>query len=74
MNSLFIYLLGCILFGVGYYLYNIYISEYDESKKLLAYNSFKLSIFSWLGIIFWIGVCIVYFICITDEYISDKLK
>lgn len=74
MVALFIYLLGCILFGVGYYLCNIYISKYNKSKKLLAYNSLKLSIFSWVGIIFWIAICIVFLICSIDDYISDKLK
>ena len=74
MFALFIYLLGCFIFGVGYYLYNIYISKSNDSKKLLAYNSLKLSIFSWLGIIFWISMCMVFFIIAIDEYISDELK
>ena len=74
MGALFIYLLGCFIFGIGYYLYNIYISKSNDSKKLLAYNSFKLSIFSWLGIIFCICMFIVFLIFECDEYITDKLK
>lgn len=81
MNIFFIWIIGWIILSLGYYFYNVYIpygnSEYKLkyiTKKLIIYNSIKVGIWSWIGIIVYIALFIVYWIIVFDEYIQNKLN
>ncbi len=71
------YLIGVLTLGVSNYIYIICVSKEEtlhESKKLIAYKSFKIGLLSWVGIIFILVFCIVCAIFAFDEWIEDKLN
>lgn len=77
MEVLFWYLIGVLILGVSNYIYMICVSRDEilyESKKLIAYKSFKVGLTSWFGIIFILAVCITGAIFAFDEWIEDKLN
>ena len=45
-----------------------------ESKKLIAYKSFKIGLLSWVGIIIILSFCIVGVIFAFDKWVEDKLN
>lgn len=76
MNELIIYLIGWLALSLGYYIYKVYINQDRDhkSKKYYAYQAFKIGIFSWGGIIFFIAFAIVFVIVALDVWIEDLLS
>ena len=77
MEVLIWYLIGVLILGVSNYIYMICISRKEtliESKKLIAYKSFKVGLTSWVGIILILSFCIVGAIFAFDEWVEDKLN
>ena len=77
MEVLFWYLIGVLILGVSNYIYMICVSKNEilyESKKLIAYRSFKVGLTSWIGIIIILAICITGVILGFDEWIEDKLN
>ena len=75
MEILLIWILGWILLGLSFYIYNVYINRnYNESIKLIIYKSIKFGLWSWFGIIFMIAFGIVMIITSIDNYITEKLN
>jgi hypothetical protein len=77
MEILILYLIGVLILGVSHYIYMICVSKEEilhDSKKLIAYKSFKFGLTSWLGIIIVIAVILTGFISYLDELIEDKLS
>lgn len=78
MNDFLLFLIswviGWVIYSIGYYIYDVYIDNNNTSKKLLIYNAFKNGIFSWFGIIVIIIFAFIMLLVIIDENISNKLK
>ena len=78
MNNFLIYILGWILFIIGFYIFNVYIYQSKYSKKLVLYRGFKYGVLSWVGIFGFVIIIIYKYILETiicvDEYIENKLK
>lgn len=78
MNDFLLFLIswviGWVIYSIGYYIYDVYIDKNNTSKKLLIYNAFKNGIFSWFGIMVIIIFTFIMLLVIIDEKISNKLK
>lgn len=77
MEAFIWYLIGVLALGVSNYIYMICISRKEtliESKKLIAYRSFKVGLTSWIGIIIILAVYTVGAIFAFDEWVEDKLN
>ena len=78
MNDFLLFLIswviGWVIYSIGYYIYDVYIDNNNKSKKLLIYNAFKNGIFSWFGIMVIIIFAFIMLLVIIDEKISNKLK
>lgn len=78
MNDFLLFLIswviGWVIYSIGYYIYDVYIDNNNTSKKLLIYNAFKNGIFSWFGIMAIIIFAFIMLLVIIDEKISNKLK
>ena len=68
------WIIGWIIYSIGYYIYEVYIDKSNTSKKLIIYNAFKFGIWSWLGIIIIITFGFIMLLANIDEKISNKLK
>ena len=73
--ALLFWILGWIILSVGHFIYKVYIDK-DKSvnKKVHAWHAFWGGITSWVGIIFWIVLFIVYIICEANDWIEEKLS
>ena len=78
MNDFLLFLIswviGWVIYSIGYYIYDVYIDNNNTSKKLLIYNAFKNGIFSWFGIMVIIIFTFIMLLVNIDEKISNKLK
>ena len=78
MNDFLLFLIswviGWVIYSIGYYIYDVYIDNNNTSKKLLIYNAFKNGILSWFGIMVIIIFTFIMLLVIIDEKISNKLK
>lgn len=78
MNDFLLFLIswviGWVIYSIGYYIYDVYIDNNNTSKKLLIYNAFKNGILSWFGIMVIIIFAFIMLLVIIDEKISNKLK
>ena len=78
MNDFLLFLIswviGWVIYSIGYYIYDVYIDNNNTSKKLLIYNAFKNGIFSWFGIMVIIIFAFIMLLVKIDENISNKLK
>lgn len=77
MEAFIWYLIGCLILSISHYIYMICVSREEtlpDSKKLIAYKSFKVGILSWLGIIIIIGILFVCGIIMIDNWIEEKLS
>ena len=78
MNDFLLFLIswviGWVIYSIGYYIYDVYIDNNNTSNKLLIYNAFKNGIFSWFGIMVIIIFAFIMLLVIIDEKISNKLK
>lgn len=78
MNDFLLFLIswviGWVIYSIGYYIYDVYIDNNNTSKKLLIYNAFKNGIFSWFGIMVIIIFAFIMLLVNIDEKISNKLK
>lgn len=78
MNDFLLFLIswviGWVIYSIGYYIYDVYIDKNNTSKKLLIYNAFKNGIFSWFGIMVIIIFAFIMLLVKIDENISNKLK
>ena len=78
MNDFLLFLIswviGWVIYSIGYYIYDVYIDNNNTSKKLLIYNAFKNGILSWFGIMVIIIFTFIMLLVNIDEKISNKLK
>ena len=75
MIGFLIYLLGWLIWSIGYYFYKVYIDKDIWTKKrLIIYRSFISGVWSWFGIIVFITILITYGICSIHELVEEKLK
>lgn len=77
MEAFIWYLIGWLILSISHYVYLICIGREEtlpDSKKLMAYKSFKVGILSWLGIIILIVILIVAEIFVIDSWIEEKLS
>ena len=77
MEAFIWYLIGWLILSISHYIYLICIDREEtlpDSKKLMAYKSFKVGILSWLGIIILIVILIVAEIFVIDNWIEEKLS
>jgi hypothetical protein len=72
MEALFWYLIGWLIFSIGYFIYAI--KEDKENKKLAIYHSLIYGVVSWLGILFIFVMCIVSGMFTLNEWIENKLS
>ena len=73
MTGILIYLLGCIIVYICNTVYELY-QNTNKSVKLILYDSFKISLFSWITIIIILSCGITWLILNIDEYITNKLE
>ena len=77
MEAFIWYLIGWLILSISHYIYLICVSREEtlpDSKKLMAYKSFKVGLLSWLGIIILIGILFVCGIIMIDNWIEEKLS
>ena len=75
MEILLIWLLGWLLFSIGYYIYQVYYEKDIYTKKrLIIYRGITIGWISWFGIIICLAVYITFLIFKLDEWITDKLE
>lgn len=75
MEGLIFWLIGWVLYSVGYYLYEVYAEKPTKvNKKLIIYHAFIYGVASWLGILFIFVMCIVGGIFALHEWIEKKLS
>lgn len=78
MNDFLLFLIswviGWVIYSIGYYICDVYIDKNNTSKKLLIYTAFKNGILSWFGIMVIIIFAFIMLLVIIDEKISNKLK
>lgn len=77
MEAFIWYLIGWLILSISHYIYMICVSREEtlpDSKKLIAYKSFKVGLLSWLGIIILIGILFVCGIIMIDTWIEEKLS
>jgi hypothetical protein len=67
------YIIGWIILWFGIYFYNIWFKSY-KTKKLLLYHSFLYGFFSWVGIILFVALFIVFLIIELHKWIEEKLS
>ena len=73
METLIIYLIGWILLSIGIFIFKVE-TDNSVSKKLHAWRSFWPGMWSWIGIIVWVTVFIVFLIVEINECIENKLR
>ncbi len=73
MTGILIYLLGCIIVYICNTVYEL-CQNTNKSVKLILYDSFKISLFSWVTIIVVISCSLTYLLINIDEYITNKLE
>lgn len=86
MTTLNIYLFGCILTAICYYIFTVWEQKTMEtqhklnyksvSPKLTIYRMIKYSLFSWLGVIYYMALFMTYLACRIsdiDDWIENKL-
>lgn len=69
MKILIIYIIGWILFATMWFCL-LKIEKSNKSNSLSIYESIKIGIFSWAGVV----AILISSICILDEYLTNKLK
>lgn len=69
MKILIIYIIGWILFATMWFCL-LKIEKSNKSNPLLIYESIKIGLFSWIGIV----SMLIYFISKLDKYLINKLK
>lgn len=74
MEPLVKYLIGWLILSIGYYIYNVYIDEGPETKKIYVWRSFWIGTVSWIGIIFAIIFLIVGWVLVFNEWVEEKLS
>ena len=74
MEPLVIYLIGWLILSIGYYIYNVYIDEGSETKKLYAWRAFWTGMISWIGIIFAVAFLAVGCVFVFNDWVEDKLR
>lgn len=75
MEYFIFWVIGWLIWMIGYYIYNVYIDkDIHISKRLAIWRGFTSGIFSWLGIFFVIIFFIVGFLLLLNDLIEDKLK
>lgn len=73
MILLWIYLSGCILLGAGNYIFALKDKTKKHTKLFWAYESFKMSLLSWIGILFVLVGFILLGLTNLDSWIRTKL-
>ena len=71
--AVLVYLLGYIICGCFIHFMQVIEDKDKYNTKVYLYELAKFSIFSWLGVIFFVDLLIVYFICDLDEQIKKYL-
>lgn len=77
MEAFIWYIIGWLILSISYYIYLRCIDREEtlyDSKKLIAYKSFKVGILSWVGIIILIAILIVVGMFAIDSWIEEKLS
>lgn len=75
MNGFVIYLIGWLLMSIGYYVYKVYVyKDIWINKRLIVYRAFWFGIGSWLGIMWFTCMGIVYALFSLNDYIENKLS
>ena len=75
MEFLYFWILGWLIWAIGYYIYKLYISKtVILNKRLIIWRGFKSGIISWIGIIVMFSCVIVFCICKIDDWVEDKLS
>jgi len=75
MEFFIFWVIGWILWMIGYYVYNVYINTCNHyTKRLILYRGFTSGIFSWIGIVFVISFEFAYLIFMLDNWIENKLS
>ena len=74
MEIFIAYSIGFVIMAIGSYIFKTYFEEYESNKKLVAYESVKLGITSWVGII--LCVCFLFSAAVDelDTWIKNKLE
>ena len=77
MEAFIWYLIGWLILSISHYIYMVCVNKEEtlpDSKKLIAYKSFKVGILSWFGIIILIAILIVAGVIVIDSWIEKKLS
>ena len=72
MEIFIFWIIGWVILSLGHYLYNV--TDKTITKKLHIWHAFWAGITSWIGIIFWIALFIVFIICEANDWIEEKLS
>ena len=74
MNYLLFYLAGWLFLGICYFINDKFVEKNRKPNGLVVYESIKIGLFSWLGVIIGIALLIVGLVAGFDEWLTDKLK
>lgn len=74
MEIFIFWLIGWLIWAIGYYVYKVYIDgDIWTSKRLIIWRGFVSGIISWFGIIVVMAVLITYSIAKLNNWIENKL-
>lgn len=74
MNYLLFYLAGFLILAICYFISDRFVEKNRKPNGLLIYESIKVGLFSWLGIVIGLSCIIVALVAGFDEWLTDKLK
>ena len=75
MEFLYFWILGWLIWAIGYYIYESYISEtFIPNKRLIIWRGFKSGVISWIGIMFVFGYVTAFCLNKIDDWVEDKLR
>lgn len=74
MEALYIYLLGCLIWAIGYYVNEVYIDKDHSKKRYIIYKSISTGFVSWFGIIIVVAIFLAAVVLSINEWIENKLR
>ena len=75
LSFLYIWLLGWLIVSISYYIYKVYIDKDDTvTKKVHAWCSIWIGIWSWIAIFFTSVFFIVGGILLFNDWVKEKLN
>lgn len=74
MNFLLFYLAGWLILAICYFIFDKFVEKNRKPNGLLVYESIKIGLFSWIGIVIGVALLIVALVAGFDEWLTNKLR